>query len=125
MLFYVKKGVSNEFALTLTELATEGEGTDWLFIAKKDEGGEKHKFFLADTSPSIDRYNLFTLIEGTDATFTGSGEWEYEAYQMPDQDDTDETRGNLVEVGKFIVERTKDEVPTHDADTTAPVYVKD
>ena len=47
------------------------------------------------------RYNLFTLVEGTDITLDLEGDYKYQVYQMPDNLSTDETEGELVETGKM------------------------
>lgn len=68
-----------------------------------DQGGAEYLLFLTDISADTERYNLFILDEGTDITFTTEGDYKYQCYQMPDTDDTDHTRGTLVETGKAVV----------------------
>lgn len=93
--------------VTLRELAKENLPDIWLFVFKKDQGEQVYKMFLEDISISEASYNQFIIDESTIDFMTG--DYEYKAYQMPDENDMDQTRGVLVEVGKARV--LKNEAP--------------
>lgn len=101
----LNKGQSNTIVVTLTELKNELLPDYWLFVFSLDQaqGDEEYTYRiqLTDTSTSTNRYNLFTLVEGTDITFDLEGDYKYQVYQMPDNLSTDETEGELVETGKM------------------------
>lgn len=93
--------------VTLSELAKENLPNIWLFVFKKDQGEQIYKMFLEDVSIAEKSYNQFIIDESTVNFMTG--DYEYRVYQMPNEDDMDETRGVLVEVGKARV--LKNEAP--------------
>lgn len=103
MLLRVKKGQENRLVVTLTELVNLLSPINWLFRFTNDQGSKEYALFLTDISTSSERFNLFVLEEGTDVTFTTLGDYKYQCYQMPDTNDTDHTRGTLVETGKAVV----------------------
>lgn len=112
----ITKNTLNKVCLTLTEKAVVGEGSDWLFVFSKEQASIEYKFFSTDISTVVQRYNLFEITEGVDVTIKDLGDYDYWIYQMPDTDDTDETRGNLVEVGKCKV------LPEADETINSPSY---
>lgn len=114
---------TNQIALTLSELASVSVPNNWLFrfVLDQDDSYE-YLIFLPDESTSQERYNLFTLIEGTDLDFKFIGDYLYEVYQMPDQNDTDYTRGSLVENGKMRLIETDQTDPTFEPNTQTPIY---
>lgn len=101
----LQKSQVNTIAVTLTELKDEALPDFWLFVFSLDQsqGDEDYTYRLqlTDTSTATNRYNLFTLEEGVDVTFTLEGDYKYQVYQMPDGVSTDETEGVLVETGKM------------------------
>jgi hypothetical protein len=123
MLLLINTGELNKLCVTLNELAIDSLPLDnWLFVFQKDQGFDTQKVFLDDTSTHIERYNLFELTEGVTITFTTFGDHSYKVYQMPDRNDTDETRGFLVEQGKAKIRSIEEEIPTYTPDLEAPVY---
>ncbi len=103
MTVLIYKATLNIFALTLSELEDETLAINWLFRFVKDQGKQEVFCYLDDLSVSTARYNLFNLLEGTDATFTKLGDWSYQVYQMPDGGSLDYTLGIQCEIGKIRV----------------------
>lgn len=103
MTLQIYKATLNQLALTLTELIDVDMDVNWLFRFTKDEGKQEILVYLEDLNASTARYNLFHLLEGTDATFTKLGDYTYEVYQMPDGGSTDYSIGNRCEIGKVKV----------------------
>ena len=123
MMLIINENQTNELTVTLCELAVDTLPLDnWLFVFVKDEGEDEYKIFLTDISPNKPRYNLFELIEGTDVDFQRAGDYGYKVYQMPDQNDTDESRGHLVEEGKARVKFIEEETKSFKINTKAKVY---
>jgi len=118
----IHKGEDNRIIVTLTELQDDSVGVNWLFRYNKDQGNKEHVAFLDDISVHTGRYNMFMLNEGTDITFTYTGDYMYRVYQMPDTLDTDYTRGTLVEVGKARVIETEEVRNTYTPNTNKNVY---
>ncbi len=118
------KSTSCQFALTLSELANPNVANNWLFRFRKEQSKDSYEYllFLTDTSANIERYNLFTLVEGTTVTFEFVGDYEYRVYQMPDTNDTDYTRGTLVELGKMRLTQTPEVIPTFTPNTQQTIY---
>jgi hypothetical protein len=122
MTLHVVKGQENRLVLTLSELADVDLPNNWLFVFTKDQGGEQYKLFLTDVSPFEEVYNQFALTEGSDVTFADNGDYKYEVYQMPDTDDLNQTRGQLVEVGKLRVVPASIERPAYTPNKNKHVY---
>jgi len=126
MTILVNKDSTSTIALTLTELADEDTPQNWLFRFNKDQGDREYLFFLVDVSPHPERYNEFEITEGTetgaDVEFIDVGDYRYQAYQMPDTDDTDYTRGKLVEVGKAKVLESTSANAAYQATLNGNVY---
>lgn len=90
--------------VTLSELADASLPDIWLFVFKKDQGEQVYKTFLEDISNAEQSYNQFLINDPLDVNFM-TGDYGYKVYQMPDEVDTNEVRGVLVEVGKARVEK--------------------
>lgn len=120
----LRQSQSNPIALTLSELSLSELPSNWLFVFTLEQSSEyQYKLYLTDVSQSVNSYNLFTLIEGTDVTFRSIGDYEYQVYQMPNGGSTDETQGHLVEIGKMrLIESTEEEIPTFNVDTNTDIY---
>ena len=119
----LRKNQSNTFAVTLNELANPNVSYNWLFRFRKEQSKESYEYliFLTDDSPNTERYNQFDLVEGTDLTMP-IGDYEYRAYQMPDTNDTDYTRGTQVEIGKMRLIETPNVIPTFITNNENPIY---
>ena len=119
----LNKDQSNQIALTLSELANPSLANNWLFrfILEQDKSYE-YLSFLTDENANIERFNLFTLVEPTDIDFKFKGDYAYYIYQMPDTNDTDYLRGELVEEGKMRLLNIITPTPTFTPTTTTPIY---
>lgn len=120
----LQKNQSNLFAVTLSELSNPNLPSNWLFRFNIDQEEDAYEYllFLTDESTATQRYNLFNLIEGTDVVFQFIGDYHYRCYQMPDTDDTDFTRGTLVEEGKMRLTESEVATPTFEATIETPIY---
>jgi len=117
------KDQSNTIALTLSELANESLPNNWLFrfqLVQSKTTYEYLGFLVADSNS--ERYNQFTLVEPDDFNFRSKGDYLYEVYQMPDTDDTDFTRGTLVENGMMRLSDAVVVTPTFTPNTEANIY---
>jgi hypothetical protein len=107
-MIYIEKDTLNTFALTLTESATLS-APNWLFkfVWEMDVTQAPVYWVGEDLSSYPDRYNLFELDEGTDATFK-LGQYKYEIYESEEAIEVDENTTsdelNLVEEGRMVVE---------------------
>lgn len=110
------------FVLTLNETRSESLPNNWLFVFTKLQGNKEYKLYLTDISAFPDRYNKFTIDEGTTVDFVNTGEHEYKVYQMPDGGSTDETLGVLVENGLMILTETVTADNEFNTDITNTVY---
>lgn len=119
----LNKNQSNTLALTLSELANPNVASNWLFrfVLEQDKSYEYLKF-LTDENANFERFNLFTLVEPTDIDFKFKGDYTYYVYQMPDTNDTDYTRGTLVESSKMRLIDTPVSIPTFTPTTDTPIY---
>lgn len=119
----LRKNQTNTFAVTLNELANPNVAYNWLFRFRKEQSKESYEYliFLTDDSPNTERYNQFDIAEGTDLTMP-IGDYEYRAYQMPDTNDTDYTRGTQVEIGKMRLIETPNVIPTFITNNENPIY---
>ena len=109
-MIYLDKGEINTFALTLTENSTISAPT-WLFVFENEFNTASQPIYWVgvDTSPYVNRYNLFTLEEGVDLTLI-IGQYTYSVYESPvpivvDQN-TSASGLNLVEEGRMVVSGT-------------------
>ena len=118
------QGSSNPIALTLSELSLESLPNNWLFRFVLEQSDEyEYLLYLTDVSQSVNRYNLFTLVEGTDVTFRSIGDYTYYVYQMPNGGSLDYTTGHEVEVGKMrLIESIEETIPTFNVDTNTDIY---
>ncbi len=106
-MIYINKDTNNEFALTLTESTTI---TDPFFLFKfvweYDEDLPATYWAASDYSPYPDRYNLFYLDEGVDATLR-QGQFRYEVYESANpitvDENTSETGLDKIEEGRMVV----------------------
>ena len=107
-MIYIEKNSLNTFALTLTESATI-TAPHWLFkfVWEMDESLAPVYWVGQDFSSYPNRYNLFYLTEGTDATFK-LGQYRYEIYESVEpivvDEETTELGLDLVEEGRMVVE---------------------
>lgn len=120
----IKKGQPNLIALTLQEKSDPLVGNNFLFQFTNDQNNQKIRTQIPLTS-SNDRYDLFTLIEGTTVTFPIKGDYKYEVFQMPNSGSIDPSEGVLVEVGKLEFEDDATELPAPTNDTVIAVYERD
>ena len=123
----IRQGQSNPIALTLSELSQTENPSNWLFRFVSEQSDEyEYLLYLTDVSVSINRFNLFTLIEGTDVTFRSLGDYEYYVYQMDDNISLDYSDGLLVERGKMrMIESTEEQIPTFNVDINTKIYDAD
>lgn len=112
--------------VTLNELKSESLPSNWLFVFELEQDDNyTYKLYLTDISLFPERYNNFTLTEGTDITFRFLGDYKYKVYQMPDGGSTDESIGLLVETGKMRLKETETITPTFTADNLTSIYEND
>lgn len=105
-MIYITKDTTNEFALTLTESTTISNATFlFKFVWELDESLDPIYWIGADTSPYPERYNLFNLEDGVDATFK-IGQYTYTVYESSDIAPVDETDLTEIEEGRMVVEGT-------------------
>jgi hypothetical protein len=103
-MIYIDKGQTNEFALTLTESSTITNPVYlFKFTWEMNESLLPVYFIGLDTSPYPNRYNLFNLEEGVDATLN-IGQYRYEVYETSDPNPVDETGLDKVEEGRMVVD---------------------
>jgi hypothetical protein len=124
MMILLRQNQSNQFALTLSELADPNVASNWLFRFRKEQSKDSYGYllFLTDETTNPERYNLFTLVEGTDVTFEFVGDYEYRVYQMPDTNDMDYNRGTLVELGKMRLIKQAEVIPTFTPSNEQTIY---
>lgn len=106
-MIYIEKGQTNNVVLTLTE-ATTIAGAVYLFkfVWEMDLSVDPVYAILTDTSTYTQRYNLFSLEEGVDATFK-IGQYTYEVYESANgSSPVNETGLDLVESGRMVVNGT-------------------
>lgn len=117
------KNQLNQFALTLKELSNPDEPNIWLFrFTLEQDSSYEYLIFLDDSSTNTDRYNLFELDLPTDVDFRFKDDYYYKVYQMPDTNDTDYTRGLLVEQGKMRLLEAVATTPTFTPNTNNDIY---
>lgn len=107
-MIYINKGTTETIVLTLDESTTL---TDPVYLFKftweTDPTDVDPLYWIGtDTSTYPERYNKFTLIEGTDVTFR-LGQYIYEVYEdTTGSTPTDETGLTKVEEGRMVVNGT-------------------
>jgi hypothetical protein len=122
----LRQDQSNKITVTLNELKNENLPNNWLFVFDNAQSDTyQYKIQLTDESLSTERYNLFTLIEGTDLNFTFLGDYSYYVFQMPNEVSVDPEDGELVETGIMrLIESTQTEIPTYIVDSNTNIYDK-
>lgn len=119
----LQKATANNIVVTLNELKSESLPNNWLFVFELEQDDNyTYRLYLNDISLFPERYNEFTLIEGTDVTFKFNGDYKYKAYQMPDGGSTDESLGLLVETGKMRLKEIETITPTFTADNLTTIH---
>lgn len=109
-MIYLDKGETNTFALTLTENATISLPV-WLFVFENEFNTASQPIYWVgvDSSPYVNRYNLFTLTEGVDLNLI-IGQYTYSVYESPIPIVVDENTSasglRLVEEGRMVVSGT-------------------
>lgn len=106
-MIYLNKDSLNKIVLTLTE-NSQIVNPFYLFVFENefDTAVDPQIIYLADTSLSPTRYNLFTLIEGTDITLT-KGQYSYKVYEAVSLPSTiEDTTERIVEEGRMVVGET-------------------
>lgn len=120
------KNQLNQFALTLNELSNPDQPSNWLFrFTLEQDKSYEYLIFLDDSSTNIERYNLFELDltgEEPQVDFRFKDDYYYKVYQMPDTNDTDYTRGLLVEEGKMRLLDAVVVTPTFTPNTNTDIY---
>lgn len=101
-MIYINKGEVNTICLTLTEDTTISEPY-YLFVFQNEFDLDSNKIYWlgTDTSTYKNRYNLFSLEEGVDATFV-KGQYVYKIYESATLPE-DEIGLTLVEEGRMVV----------------------
>lgn len=108
-MIYIEKDSINTFVLTLTESSTISNPY-YLFVFQNEFNKDSQGFQWVgtDTSDYKQRYNLFQLEEGVDATFV-LGQFTYTVYEsadaidVVDQDIKYYLDLNMVEEGRMVV----------------------
>ncbi len=85
--------------------------------------GVSQYFISSDTSLYIDRYNKFSVIEGTHVTMTRLGFWSYSIREQASNSNLDpDLSGSVLETGKIKVIGTDAVSYTHENTDTKIVY---
>ena len=108
-MIYIEKDSVNNFVLTLSETSTISNPY-YLFLFQNEFNKDSQGFQWVgtDTSAYIERYNLFELTEGVDATFV-IGQFTYTVYEsanpivIVDQAIDYYSTLNVVEEGRMVV----------------------
>lgn len=107
-MIYVEKDSTNKIVLTLNEKALLASPY-YLFVFENeyDTATDPIEIYLENTSTATDRYDLFTLVEGTttgaDIELT-KGQYTYTVYEAVAQPSTvSDTTGDVVEFGRMVV----------------------
>ena len=108
-MIYLEKDSINTFVLTLTE-SSNISNPYYLFVFQNEFNKDSQGFQWVgtDTSDYKERYNLFQLEEGVDATFV-LGQYTYTVYEsadainVVDQDIKYYIGLNMVEEGRMVV----------------------
>lgn len=106
-MIYIEKGSVNNLVLTLSESTTIGNPVYlFKFVWEMDFSVDPVYAILTDISSYTQRYNLFELEEGVDATFR-IGQYTYEVYESAfGSAPADETGLTMVESGRMVVNGT-------------------
>lgn len=118
----IEKDGTTTFVVTLTELTTISN-PEYLFEFVSDQLDKYFYCILTDESSATDRYNKFTIIDGTDVSFTHDGDYTYNVYEQANGSGNLDPSGlNRVEHGRakvYIVDSAEDE---YSASITNTVY---
>ena len=107
-MIYIEKDTTNKIVLTLNEKALLASPY-YLFVFENeyDTTVAPIELYLENTSTSTDRYDLFTLIEGSgtgDDIELTKGQYTYTVYEAVAQPSTvSDTTGDVVEFGRMVV----------------------
>jgi len=116
-MIYIEKGEENKIVLTLTENSTLSN-PNYLFVFENeyDTTVSPIELYLPDTSTATDRYNLFTLTEGSatgDDVELTRGQFTYTIYEAVGVPSTvSDTTGDVVEEGRMVVSSATTEFNT-------------
>lgn len=88
----INKNVENTIVVTVTEKVTIANPY-WLFSFYHFQSGQTENVILSNTSTQTQRYDKFTLIEGTTVTLL-SGEHELKIYAQTSSTNLDPTLAN-------------------------------
>lgn len=107
-MIYIEKDDTNKIVLTLNEKALLANPY-YLFVFENeyDTATSPIELYLENTSTATERYDLFTLIEGSgtgaDVELT-EGQYTYTVYEAASQPATvTDTTGDVVEFGRMVV----------------------
>lgn len=107
-MIYIEKDTTNTIVLTLNEKALLASPY-YLFVFENeyDTATAPIELYMANTSTATDRYDLFTLVEGTgtgaDVELT-KGQYTYTVYESVGVPATvTDTTGDIVEFGRMVV----------------------
>lgn len=109
----IQRSATTTIVLTLKELTTISS-VEYLFEFVEEQTDEKIYAIIADTSSYPDRYNEFTIIDGTTLTFPIDGFYTYNVYEQASGS------GNLDPTGLTKVEHGRAHV--WKSDTAANEY---
>ena len=116
-MIYIEKDTTNKIVLTLTENSTLSS-PNYLFVFENewDTAVDPIEIYLPDTSTATDRYNLFTLVDGSgtgDDVDLAKGQFTYKVYEAIGIPVTvTDTTGDIVEEGRMVVSSVTYEVET-------------
>jgi len=114
---YIGKDTENKIVLTLTENSTLSN-PNYLFVFENefDTATDPIEIYLPDTSTATDRYNLFTLTDGSgtgDDLDLTKGQFTYTVYEAVNVPVTiSDTTGDVVEEGRMVVSSATYEIET-------------
>ena len=107
-MIYIEKDTTNKIVLTLTENSTLSN-PNYLFVFENDwdMATDPIEIYLPDSSTATDRYNLFTLVDGSgtgaDLDLT-KGQYTYQIFEAVGIPTTvSDTTGDIVEEGRMVV----------------------
>ena len=116
-MIYIEKDTTNKIVLTLTENSTLSN-PNYLFVFENewDMATDPIEIYLPDSSTATDRYNLFTLVDGSG---TGAdldlvkGQYTYQIFEAVGIPTTvSDTTGDIVEEGRMVVSSATYEIET-------------
>lgn len=116
-MIYIEKDSENKIVLTLTENSTLSN-PNYLFVFENefDTATEPIEIYLPDSSTSTDRYNLFTLTDGSgvgDDLDLTKGQFTYTIYEAVGIPVTvSDTTGEIIEEGRMVVSSATYELET-------------